>query len=82
MAPSIAEGLALLRAARLRGVKHGVVEDKIFLPGLQKLSGLATQGFFGRITGFRLDLAGGYSTAPNARVSDRVGIINAAAAVA
>ena len=55
VAPSIAEGLALLRAARLRGIKHGVVEDKIFLPGLQKLGGLATQDFFGRITGFRLD---------------------------
>ena len=55
VAPSVAEGLALLRAARARGLKYGAVEDKIFLPGLQKLSGLAASGFFGRITGFRLD---------------------------
>lgn len=55
VAPSLAEGLALLRAAQQRGLKHGAVEDKIFLPGLQKLHALATQGFFGRVTGFRLD---------------------------
>jgi predicted dehydrogenase len=55
VAPSVAEGLGLLRAARARGIRHGVVEDKIFLPGLQKLSSLAAGGFFGRITGFRLD---------------------------
>jgi predicted dehydrogenase len=44
-----------LCAAAARGVKHGAVEDKIYLPGLQKLSSLAAAGFFGRITGFRLD---------------------------
>jgi len=43
VAPSVAEGLALLRAARTGGLKHGAVEDKIFLPGLQKLSALAAQ---------------------------------------
>jgi len=55
VAPSVAEGLALLRAARASGLKHGAVEDKIFLPGLQKLSALGARGFFGRVTGFRLD---------------------------
>jgi predicted dehydrogenase len=55
VAPSVAEGLSLLRAARSRGLKHGAVEDKIFLPGLQKLAALAKQGFFGRITGFALE---------------------------
>ncbi len=55
VAPSVAEGLSLLRAARSRGLKHGAVEDKIFLPGLQKLAVLAKQGFFGRITGFALE---------------------------
>jgi predicted dehydrogenase len=55
VAPSVAEGLALLRAAQARGLKAGAVEDKINLPGLQKLLGLAQSGFFGRITGFRLD---------------------------
>ena len=55
VAPTVTEGLALLRAARARAVKHGVVEDKIFLPGLQKLSALAASGFFSRITGFQLN---------------------------
>jgi predicted dehydrogenase len=55
VAPSVAEALSLLRAAQARGLKHGVVEDKINLAGLQQLSALARQGFFGRVTGFRLD---------------------------
>ncbi len=55
VAPSMAEGLALLRAAQARGLKAGAVEDKINLPGLQKLLHLAQSGYFGRITGFRLD---------------------------
>ncbi len=55
VAPSVAEGLELLRAAEARGIRHGAVEDKIYLPGLQKLSSLAADGFFGRVTGFRLD---------------------------
>ena len=55
VAPSVAEGLELLRAAVARGVRHGAVEDKIYLPGLQKLASLAAGGFFGRVTGFRLE---------------------------
>jgi predicted dehydrogenase len=55
VAPTVTEGLALLQAANTRGLKHGAVEDKIYLPGLQKLTALAAQGFFGRVTGFRLD---------------------------
>ena len=55
VAPTVAEGRALLKAARARGLKAGAVEDKIFLPGLQKLAALAAQGFFGRVTGFRLE---------------------------
>jgi predicted dehydrogenase len=54
-APTVAEGLALLHAARVRGLKTGVVEDKIYLPGLQKLRTLSADGFFGRVTGFRLE---------------------------
>jgi predicted dehydrogenase len=54
-APTVAEGLALLHAARARGLKTGVVEDKIYLPGLQKLRTLSADGFFGRVTGFRLE---------------------------
>jgi len=55
VAPSAAQGLALLRAAQRRGVKHGVVEDKIHLPGLQKLAALTRGGELGRVVGFRLE---------------------------
>ena len=55
VAPSGAQALALLRQAQSRGRKHGVVEDKIYLPGLQKLAALTRSGELGRIVGFRLD---------------------------
>ena len=55
VALSVSEGMSLLAAARARNLRHGAVEDKIFLPGLQKLGRLADQKFFGRVTGFRLD---------------------------
>ena len=41
VALSVSEGMSLLAAARARNLKHGAVEDKIFLPGLQKLAHLA-----------------------------------------
>ena len=55
VAPSFAQGRTLLEAAQARGLKAGAVEDKLNLPGLQKISHLAKSGFFGRVTGFRLD---------------------------
>jgi len=55
VAPTVAEALELLRAANARALKTGAVEDKIYLPGLQKLKALATSNFFGRVTGFRLE---------------------------
>jgi len=55
VAPTSAQGLALLRQAQARGRKHAVVEDKVHLPGLQKLAALTTRGALGRITGFRLE---------------------------
>jgi len=55
VALSAAGGLALLGAARARGLKHGAVEDKQYLPGLQKLAALSRAGFFGRVVGFRLE---------------------------
>ncbi|MEU6772711.1 Gfo/Idh/MocA family oxidoreductase [Streptomyces sp. NPDC046759] len=45
--------LRLARLARDKGVKHGVVQDKIFLPGLLKLKRLVDSGFFGRILSVR-----------------------------
>lgn len=55
VAPTAAQGLALLDAARKRGLKHGAVEDKIHLPGLAKLAALTGSAALGRIVGFRLE---------------------------
>jgi predicted dehydrogenase len=55
VAPSVEEGQRLLKAAQARGLKAGAVEDKLDLPGLQKLSRLAASDFFGRVTGFRIE---------------------------
>ncbi|MFI6231215.1 Gfo/Idh/MocA family protein [Micromonospora echinospora] len=43
----------LARAADAAGVRHGVVQDKLFLPGLRKLDRLVRGGFFGRILSVR-----------------------------
>jgi len=53
VAPALSEALQLVRLARKCGVKHGVVQDKLFLPGLLKLAMLAKSGFFGRILSVR-----------------------------
>ena len=55
VAASVAEGRALLAAISARGLKHAAVEDKQYLPGMQKLRALAQAGFFGRVVGFRLE---------------------------
>ncbi len=55
VALTVDEGLELLRAIKARGLKHGAVEDKLGLPGLQKLARLAASGFFGRVTGFKIE---------------------------
>ncbi|MDQ6706621.1 MAG: Gfo/Idh/MocA family oxidoreductase [Acidobacteriota bacterium] len=43
----------LYRAAEAAGVKHGVVQDKLWLPGLLKLKALRDLGFFGNIFSVR-----------------------------
>ena len=55
VAPTATQGQALLQQATARGLKHGAVEDKVYLPGLQKLAKLTTGGALGRIVGFRLE---------------------------
>jgi predicted dehydrogenase len=55
VALSVGRGQALLRAAQARGIKHGAVEDKLGLPGLQKLMHVVTSGSLGRIVGFRVE---------------------------
>jgi len=54
VAPSVQEGMSLLRAAQAKGLKHGAVEDKLFLPGFLKLRRVVESGFLGRIIGFQI----------------------------
>ena len=42
-------------ATKTRGLKHGAVQDKLFLPGLRKLDMLRRAGFFGRMLSVRLE---------------------------
>jgi predicted dehydrogenase len=50
---TLAAALDLYRAAKKARVKHGVVQDKLWLPGLLKLKQLRDAGFFGRILSVR-----------------------------
>ena len=43
----------MYEVAKQAGVKHGVVQDKLFLPGLLKLQQLIKMGFFGKILSVR-----------------------------
>lgn len=45
--------LELAHAAQEAGVKNGVVQDKLWLPGMRKLKYLIESGFFGRILAVR-----------------------------
>jgi predicted dehydrogenase len=47
------DALELARLASEAGVKNGVVHDKLYLPGLQKLKRLVDSGFFGQILSVR-----------------------------
>ena len=53
--PSVHEGLELLKALHNSPLKHGVIEDKVYLPGLMKLSRLFEEKFFGRVSSFELE---------------------------
>jgi predicted dehydrogenase len=50
---TLAEAKDLYAAAKKARVKHGVVQDKLWLPGLLKLRKLRDEGFFGRILSVR-----------------------------
>ena len=45
--------VALARKAKASGLKNGVVQDKLFLPGLRKIAMLRDSGFFGKILSVR-----------------------------
>src|SRR5437773_4678701 len=55
IAASLDDALSLARAAERAGRKGGVVQDKLFLPGLKKLRKLYEANFFGRVLSVRLD---------------------------
>jgi predicted dehydrogenase len=50
---TLAEALAVARLAKEKGIKSGVVQDKLYLPGLRKIKMLRDSGFFGRILSVR-----------------------------
>jgi len=52
-AESSEEAFELARLAKEAGIKNGVVHDKLYLPGLQKLKRLIDSGFFGQILSVR-----------------------------
>jgi predicted dehydrogenase len=53
IAENLRDALAVAGAAKKAGVRHGVVQDKLFLPGLLKLRTLIDADFFGRIISVR-----------------------------
>lgn len=52
-ATNVADAIELYRLATAAGVKNGVVQDKLWLPGLRKLQSLRDLGFFGNILSVR-----------------------------
>jgi predicted dehydrogenase len=56
IACSTDDALALVRMADAAGIKHGTVQDKLFLPGFENLLMVSRSGFFGRIVEVRVDM--------------------------
>jgi predicted dehydrogenase len=55
IAETLEDALSLARAAEHAGKQGGVVQDKLFLPGLKKLFKLYESGFFGLVLSVRLE---------------------------
>ena len=55
IATNLNEALEIARLAEKSGLKHGAVQDKLFLPGLRKLDLLKRAGFFGKILSVRIE---------------------------
>lgn len=53
IATNLEEALRVIKLANSKGVKHGTVQDKLFLPGMKKLAMLRDSGFFGRMLSVR-----------------------------
>jgi predicted dehydrogenase len=54
-AGTLEDALDVYLRAKKAGIRHGVVQDKIFLPGLQKMKKLMDDGFFGRLLSVKID---------------------------
>ncbi len=52
-ATNAADALEIYKLAQKAGVKNGVVQDKLWLPGLIKLKRLMENGFFGKVLSVR-----------------------------
>ena len=52
-ADNLQDALKSYRLAKEAGIKHGVVQDKLWVPGIRKLKMLVDGGFFGRILSVR-----------------------------
>jgi len=55
IATNLNEAVEIARLAQGSGLKHGAVQDKLFLPGLRKLAMLKRAGFFGRLLSVRIE---------------------------
>ncbi|MDP3082996.1 MAG: Gfo/Idh/MocA family oxidoreductase [Rubrivivax sp.] len=55
IATNLGEAVAIAEQAQASGLKHGAVQDKLFLPGLRKLDMLRRAGFFGRMLSVRIE---------------------------
>jgi predicted dehydrogenase len=52
-ATTTAEALRLAKLCENAGLKNGVVQDKLWLPGMRKIAALRDKGFFGKILSVR-----------------------------
>ncbi|MFY8103669.1 MAG: Gfo/Idh/MocA family protein [Ramlibacter sp.] len=55
IATNLNEAVEIARLAQSSGLKHGAVQDKLFLPGLRKLDMLRRAGFFGKLLSVRIE---------------------------
>ena len=53
IATNLEAALDVIKKANAKGLKHGTVQDKLFLPGLKKLAMLRDSGFFGKMLSVR-----------------------------
>ncbi len=55
IATNLNEAVEIAQLAQTSGLKHGAVQDKLFLPGLRKLDMLRRAGFFGKMLSVRIE---------------------------